>query len=397
MRKLVHIISSGWLTALCLALMAMAYWYAGLRGEPFALWHQFLTHTLTGTALWFVLSTNLLASGVLLARRRLAPPVASPESIRAMDSWVAVQKLENMQEHLRLKGFSPIENEKGYYVQKGRLSFIPGALVRLGLAMALPALLVSGLMRQSQVVIVSPGETVTAFGQELEMLELDAPLPVDFLKLGRDDDSALLRLEGINTRLSVNGKEIVLDGGGPETMGSRGYRITHLGYRLPINIRGSSMTVNLDVLPPGKSYTVVTAGARITTRLMPERIVKKGLLSGSLYNLQEPLLAIKTAGRETLLKPGQTSVDGSIALGESSLYALVEARRDPAVSFLKAGIFLLALGLVLYPLRLFWYERLLLAAEEEGRIVIGSTDEFFKAWGIEDFRDMVEPLITSKD
>ncbi len=66
---------------------------------------------------------------------------------------------------------------------------------------------------------------------------------------------------------------------------------------------------------------------------------------------------------------------------------------DPMRSFLRAGLVMFVLGLALMPLRVFWYEMQVEVLQIEYCIIIGSSDEFFKAWGIERFRQWTEDLI----
>ena len=115
-------------------------------------------------------------------------------------------------------------------------------------------------------------------------------------------------------------------------------------------------------------------------------------MSGSLYNLKDPAFRIITDSGEYLLKSGETSRDKRLGLGSLGLYVQVEARMDPALSFLKAGLLMFVIGLVLMPLRVFWYEMRVVAVQDGDNIVLGSTDEFFKAWGIERFRQWTDKL-----
>ncbi|KKL80355.1 hypothetical protein LCGC14_2005570, partial [marine sediment metagenome] len=92
-------IGSGWLTALVLALIALAYSFAGVRGEePFHLWEHFLLQTASGLLLYTILCLNLLVSSTLIIRKRLAVPDASPRAISKMDASLEIkgQGLEDL-------------------------------------------------------------------------------------------------------------------------------------------------------------------------------------------------------------------------------------------------------------------------------------------------------------
>ncbi len=391
-------IGSGWLTALLFALIALAYSFAGARGEePFALWEHFLTQTASGLLLYTILCLNLLVSSALIIRKRLAVHNSSPEAISKMDALLEISGeirghgLDDIEKLMLKNGYSPVRQmgNKNLYARKGRLSFIPGVLLRAGLMVVLVSLPVSQTLREQAYVTMTEGDTISVLGSVVTLNGLDVPLPEEFIQTGQAGDESLLRLAGLQAALSVGGNEITLHDGVPSTKGGIALRVSHLGYTLPISTKEGKTLAYLDALPPGRESKPAFG---MTALIEPERLVKKGLLSGSLYNLKDPRFRIITEHGEYLLKSGETSEDKRLGLGALGLYVQVEARMDPALSFLKAGLVMFMLGLVLMPLRVFWYEMRVEALQIGDRIIIGSSDEFFKAWGIERFRQWTDKL-----
>ena len=410
MRKLSNItdsitgstIGSGWLTALVLALIALAYSFAGVRGEePFHLWEHFLLQTASGLLLYTILCLNLLVSSTLIIRKRLAVPDASPRAISKMDASLEIKGqgledlngIDDIEKLMRENGYKPVREmgNKALYAQKGRLSFIPGVLLRAGLLLVLVSLPNSQALREQAYMTMTEGTSLSVLGRNVTLKSLDVPLPEDFIQTG---DESLLRLAGLKAALSVDNYDVTLHDGLPSTKSGIALKVSHLGYTLPVSTAEGKTLVYLDALPPGRQSKPAFG---MTAQIMPERPVKKGLLSGSLYNLKDPSFRFITDAGEYLLKGGEASEDGKLGLGALGLYVQVEAVKDPALSFLKAGLLMFVLGLALMPLRVFWYEMRMEAVQDGDNIIIGSSDEFFKAWGVERFREMTDKLKTSKD
>ncbi|KKK59556.1 hypothetical protein LCGC14_3033210, partial [marine sediment metagenome] len=358
----------------------------------------------SGLLLYTILCLNLLVSSALIIRKRLAVHNSSPEAISKMDALLEISGeirghgLDDIEKLMLKNGYSPVRQmgNKALYACKGRLSFIPGVLLRAGLMVVLVSLPVSQTLREQAYVTMTEGDTISVLGSVVTLNGLDVPLPEEFIQTGQAGDESLLRLAGLKAALSVGGNEITLHDGVPSTKGGIALRdfiqtgdesllrlaglkaalsvdnydvtlhdglpstksgialrVSHLGYTLPISTKEGKALAYLDALPPGRESKPAFG---MTALIEPERLVKKGLLSGSLYNLKDPRFRIITEHGEYLLKSGETSEDKRLGLGALGLYVQVEARMDPALSFLKAGLVMFALGLVLMPLRVFWYE-----------------------------------------
>ncbi len=398
MNQILNILGSTWTTTFVLGLMAFTYSLAGVWGEPMSLWGRFLTESPVGLLLYFLLVANLLVSGPMAIWARSGTIRTSPDKARAMDDHLVVQKKDfdpsDPSEWMRSKGLSPKVTEGGLIARKGAYSILPGLILRAGLLLVLVALPLSSTHRQSARAVLSTADEATVLGHKIKLMELDAPLTEEYLHVGKEGEGSSLELHGLGATLEVDGKSTVLKSGSPAAAGRLMLRLVHLGYRLPVKRGRGTVLMYLDALPPGK---LIEPMAGVTVKLLPERTVKKGLLSGSIYNLKNPRFEIMGAEGTYSLRAGETSKDGSVALGESSLYIEIDARRDLSIPFIKAGLVLLVLGLALMPLRLFWYEMIVVAVQDGDSVILGSSDEFFKAWGIERFREWTDELITSED
>jgi hypothetical protein len=181
----------------------------------------------------------------------------------------------------------------------------------------------------------------------------------------------------------------------PAKAGGAYYRLTHLGYALPITGQGLDGVHHLDVLPPGKTHKPGKGDIRI--RLEPVKTMKKGLLTGRVYDLASPSFGILKGkgGSESIftLKPGRSSENGEFEIGEPGLYLRIKAVRDPAIPLMKLAIAVLLAGSALMLLRPLWYERRFMAVEKNGRLLIGYSEEFLKKWGVYKFRNWTEGFI----
>jgi hypothetical protein len=147
----------------------------------------------------------------------------------------------------------------------------------------------------------------------------------------------------------------------------------------------------------------------MTIALAPERIINKGLLKGKQYNLAVPTygVIIQQGDNHTkpsplvTIKPGARMTRGplTLAFGKSSLFVRIQAVQDPALCWIYAGVLVSLAGVVLMFSRFFWYRKELAVVRAQGTLYIGSSDEYFKKWGIERFfknKDKMMPVGTDE-
>jgi hypothetical protein len=388
MMKLLRITGSGWLTITLLASLAASYVIAGIWGDPFALWRGFLMETIPGLLIYTLFILNLITAALVTYFKSAGKVEFPADEVKAMDASLIV-RAEGFDagNWLEDKGFKPVEVKDGFIVRQGRYSYIPGMLLRLSLVIVLASLAYGVKADKRAEVILAPGDKVQVLGRTLVLNEIDANLPEDYLHVG---NQSTLKLEGVRTEISIDGKNAVLTDASPSTLGGITLRLAHIGYRMPIRTEGLKVTADLDALPPGKSSQPAPG---ISMSLLPEKKVKQGLLSGYLYNLREPYFNIALSDTQSYrLRPEETSPDGAVSFGRLTLFAQIEARRDPSIWLLKLGITLLLISIALMLLRLTWYERVIAIAYDKDEVVIGQTHEIFKGWGIAEFREMTASL-----
>jgi hypothetical protein len=249
-------------------------------------------------------------------------------------------------------------------------------VLRLGAILLMASLPLSGLLRVENEALLDEGGSASMLGTEVRLEAIEAELPQNYLQVGENTD---FRLEGVQARLALQSGEVMAGSGMPAKAGGVYYRLTHLGYALPIKGQGLDGVHHLDVLPPGKTHK---PGKRdLSIRLEPVKTMKKGLLTGRAYDLASPSFGILKGkgGSERIYtpKPGRSSEEGEFEIGEPGLYLRIQAVRGSALMLLR-------------PL---WYERRFMAVEKNGRLLIGYSEEFLKKWGVYKFRNWTEGFI----
>ena len=152
-------------------------------------------------------------------------------------------------------------------------------------------------------------------------------------------------------------------------------------------------TLDLDILPPGRTHVVSLPSGEmfLTLSLEPDRVISKGLVTGRQYNLRDPRYRVVVQqGRggakaeSRVLGPGGHARIGAaqVALGDRSRYVRLQIVSDPALPAVYGGMIVLLAGCAAMCSRFFWYQREFAAIVERGVLLIGCRDEFFRKWGI---------------
>lgn len=392
MTKSVGFLSSGVLGSALALFFAGLYAYFSLEGPAYGRWEGFVLHSPAGSALYLLFVINI-ASRVL---RHAVGRLRRSADMAVVDAAFMIPAsgeggVDVVTRTIRDKGFVVARVPGGVCGIKGRYSFIPGLLLRLGIALFMTALLVSANIRKTQEVVLRSGSQGEALGKSVRLASLDAGLPDEFLDMGRQSTFALSNL---TARLSVGEKEINISGGFPSEAGGIYFRVMHAGLHHEFSINNGAsdffgVGLNLDVLPPGKTASVEIGPGRTTAvRLEPERVITKGLLTGKAYSLRMPLYRLSFNDKtETVVRSGETSTitGGTVSIGEPSVFVRIQAVRDPSLIWIYSGLVMAILGLSLMPLRFFWYEKKMTAMFKDGTLSIGYREEFFKKWGVQRF------------
>ncbi|TAN40939.1 MAG: hypothetical protein EPN22_16640 [Nitrospirae bacterium] len=285
---------------------------------------------------------------------------------------------------------------------KNSFSIIPGTVLRLGLVIFMAALLISVNYRKTDERVLHKNAPSVLFDKDLELMSIEHKIPDEFLQVGEE---SIFRLDRVAARLRAKDGVFVVSSGYPVRHEGVYYRISDIGIaqQAAITIDHAKIADNLDlkILPPGKTDTVTSGldGTALVVSLDPEKTSRKGLVSGSLYDLKNPKYKIdvqknKKKVSEFVLKPYEKAALGntSVNLGGHSFFVKVTAVSDPALPWLYAGFVLIISGSGLMLSRFFWYEKKVCALAHEGRIFVGYSEEFFKKWGIMKFHNRREDI-----
>jgi hypothetical protein len=117
--------------------------------------------------------------------------------------------------------------------------------------------------------------------------------------------------------------------------------------------------------------------------------MKKGLITGKIYNLQKPYYHIvlqhtSNTGETTsvdLRPPGQATLNGiTLTLAKTRPFVKLQLIKDPAIPILYISIPLLLIGGLLLFTRIFWYKKAITVFIERDRVLIGYEQEYYKRW-----------------
>ncbi|MDP2168497.1 MAG: hypothetical protein Q8J64_09235 [Thermodesulfovibrionales bacterium] len=393
------------LTAALTLMLASAYIYFTFGEDPFGRWTEFVFRTPLGIILYAGAILNILSVSAKTAYARLKAARAAPQDILDMDAYAIIpvsgkDPLGAAALWMKNKGFEPKASGNSLCALKGRLSFLPGALIRMGLVVLMASAFMSAHLRKTEEAVFHEGEEKTLLGKKIRLIEIKSSLPEEFLDIGQ---RSAFRLERVSSELSSSGKTYAVGAGFPAREDGLYLRITHMGFAQPVSFKTQDTaleeTKDLDLLPPGKTAEVLLPGGQtLSFTLMPERTINKGLLIGKLFNLRNPSYSVALKGRdkpvEIAARPseGIRLVDSELSLGRHSLFVKIQSVYDPALLWIYAGLLISLSGIALMPGRFFWYERRMCVALRREELLIGYSEEFYKKWGIYKFHKWKDEL-----
>jgi hypothetical protein len=401
--RTLRIASSWWLTALfCLLLMATYIVAVAFDDHSFSRWTSFLLHSPAGLTLYCGLAVNIALAGIRIVVLRLREPEHSREGVLSMDTWFAVpatgaEGTSRAAAWMAARGFPPTVAGSSVSAVQGKYSFLPGTILRAGLVLLFAALLISAHTRSTGDLVLHEGDQGDLSGETVALRTIHAPLPPDYLQVG---DESSFKVTEVSAVLTAKGTDRTITPGWPARIAGRYCRIIHFGYTQQLTVTtatGSfSKTLDLDVLPPGKSQIITPAssGLLLTLSLQPDKTISKGLLTGKQYDLATPRYRIivqkggtKTTPLELSLRSGEqaTAQGTALALGKDRRFITLHYAVDPALPFIYAGLLLFLGGSLLMLSRFFWYRKEMAAVVDGDRLLIGFREEFYRKWGILQF------------
>jgi hypothetical protein len=411
-RKAFGALSSGWLAAFLVFLLLSAYLSFSPGENPYPDWTRFLFGTPAGLAVYLGLILNFLLAAMRASLKALSRKAPGPDTIMGMDSHAAltvparVSQFE-VADWMRKMGFRPRVCGNSVSAVKGRFSFLPGAFVRLGIAVLMMSSLASARGRDVSAAVMHEGDSADFFGRRVSLDGIRSGLPGTFLQVG---DESSFRLKGVRAKLTVKGKAHDIGAGFPKRICGLHFKAAHFGYSQDIELETQegkvSKRLDLDILPPGKVQTLPVPELSIlmAVSLEPSKTSAKGLLKGKQFDLINPLYRLAVQKGEDAdklfsgtLGPGQSirQADVNISLGDKGHYVKVEAIKDPALLWAYAGMVVLLAGLAAMPCRFFWYRKTLSAALKDDTLYMGYEEEYFRKWGVMKFEGWRETFASS--
>ncbi len=399
-------LSSGWFGGCLLFVLLSIYLYLRGSGVESREFFDLLFHEKPLILLYLLILINLLASSVLRIKKALGNEAPEPSR---MDTLVVVKPEKWHEIRGVFRDYALPESISGpLYIKKGSWSFIPSVVLKIGIVVFLLSLLISENYRIDSTIKVHTGDTLKAERLGLEVQDIRAELKREFLKIGQKGD---FRVDNVMVRLKGGAGEVYeISSRGPERIKDKFFRVIHLGVKQEITINDPEGQIkgffDLDILPPGRTALVKIPKRDyfITLSLYPERTIKKGILTGEVYNLERFLYRVviqrgktKNEKATVLIKEGQSErlKDISIKLGDRGYFAVIKMVSDPGIWGLKAGFIIILAGLILLPFRLIWYTKELYLLPEGEGIRIGYKEEFFKKWAINRFHENIQKVLNS--
>ncbi len=361
-----------------------------------------LFYSPAGLFLYGLLILNLLAVSVRVAFDSLAK---KPPERKKMDAMVVLElkKWSEVRETLREFSLPEKAPEGLFYKKLRRWSFLPGTIFRLSIVCVLLSLLISVRTERRTEFLAHDGEDIKQL-EGIQIKEIKAPLQADFLQIGEEGTYSLPEAEAL---VEKAGRVYRISSLMPEKVGAYYMRINHLGYYREIIISdekgGFRINRELDLLPPGKTAIIPVSNRDyfITVTLSPERTIRKGILTGSQFNLKQPSFNVviqrakgKKQLKKAVLKDGQEIKLShmSIMIKNRGLFARVLYVKNPAYAFLRGGLIALVLSVFLMVLRFFWFKKELLIEKKGDRIAVYYREEFYRKWAVTRFQRAFEGL-----
>ncbi len=402
-RKTFKMLASWWFTAVILLSLIVLYIATENSSQPACSeFYRGLFFSPSGILLYCLLILNLFFVSVRIAVNSLSQ---KPPDRKSMDALVVLESERWSNVRATLREFSlPAEiPENMFYKKLRRWSFLPGTMLRVSIIIVLISLLISVHTEKRTSFVTHRGDNIKQLSG-LQVLDIKAPLQEDFLQIGEDGGFSLAEAEVV---LQDGNSTYHISSLMPERVGKYYMRITHLGYYRKITIsdqKGSIMIDReLDLLPPGKTAIIPVSERNyfLTITLSPERTIRKGILTGSQFNLRKPsFMVVLQQGRgkkqiaKAVVKDAQKIrlADVTIGIRDRGLFARILCVKNPVYEFLKGGLISLVFSLLFMLLRFFWFKKELLIERQGDNVAVYYKEEFYRKWAVTRFQRDFEGL-----
>ncbi|MBI5142281.1 MAG: hypothetical protein HZA20_08845 [Nitrospirae bacterium] len=378
--------ASGRTTIALIIAAAGAYVHATFgNANPYDAWAAFMLSNPAGIAIYAAVILNLAAGIAAALRGSLHIAQPSAELIRNMDAYAEIDVAgiiwrEQAGKWLTTHGFSiRAESEFSITGIKGRWSSLPGVLLRFGLITLLIGIAVSHHSRLVENAMLSPGESAALLGNGIQLVSIESGMPASHLQIGKERSFAI---ENASARIKFGVGEFIAGSGWPVGNSGIYWKINGLGFapEIAFNAEGGMRPYRLELLPPGREDSIDINGASVKIALAPERVIRKGLLSGEVYNLAAPTLRLAAGLNTPAFKIEGRGMEPTI--GKTGVWVRVQAVRDAGLGMVKAGLTIVCAGLLLLFCNLFWYKREMAFALDRDTLVFGYSEQYLKKWGV---------------
>jgi len=417
MKRFLHILSSWWLTGTLTVILSIVF-----IGSPD--FRDFLSlifnHPLT-LLLYLILLLNLVLISVRIIGRNMRGGLPDTRCLEGMTShylFPSPPEPEGLIHFFRRLGFDPSISGDTGILTRGRYSFLPGTLLRLGLVMILAALMVSFHYREAMERTLHEGDVFTFRGKKGVAERIKPTLPKEFLQVG---EKSIFQVDRVNLQLELGGRTIEIDSGLPRSLGGSYFRVSDFGYSHKLGIKKGTdlreLRIDPGVLPPGKTAVIplTEEDMVITLKMEPVKRIKKGLLTGKLYRFKnlrykmvlqsgwkKEIKQVYTVTPGTPVRFSLPSLSGQkgdmeLLLGPPAYFVKVSMVYDPGIPVLLTGFLFLLTGLGLMPVRFFWYLRRIAWVKTERGLMVGYESEFYRKWAIQKFHNIRIDLFSAPE
>ncbi len=417
MRRILNILSSWWLTGTLTVILSIVF-----IGSPD--FKEFLSlifsHPLT-LLLYLVLLMNLVSISARIIGRNMRSGLPDTRCLEGMTShylFSSPPDPEGLTHFFRRLGFDPSISGDTGILTRGRYSFLPGTLLRLGLVMTLAALMMSFHYRDATERTLHEGDAFTFRGKKGVAERIKPILPKEFLQVG---EKSIFQVDRVNLQSELGGRTIEIDSGLPRFLGDIYLRVSDFGYSHKLGIKKGTdlreLRIDPGVLPPGKTAVIplTEEDMVITLTMEPFKRIKKGLLTGKLYRFKDlRYRMVLQSGRKKEIKQVYTVTPGrpvrfslpslsgqkgdmELQVGPPAYFVKVSMVHDPGIPVLLGGLAFVLTGLALMPIRFFWYLRRLAWVKTENGLMTGYESEFYRKWAIQKFHNIRIDLFSAPE
>jgi len=313
-------------------------------------------------------------------------------------------KKEWLIEYLKRKGFKVKILKNGIIkADKGSTAYLPVFLRRLSLAVVLLCLFISANLREYENIYLIQGKQIRVFDKPFVVEKIKIPLSDNMLLVSGDE----FRLKKTTVVLNYHRKEFIIDNGYPHSVEGLYFIPAEIGYKHKILISWKnkilSQEVFLEVFPPGRVFNIRLSQDDMILgfQLYPKKTIKKGMLTGMVYNLNHPIYKVTVRKANLLQEPTEVIIKPDqkihienfyLSLDRAAPFLKVHVVKDPAVIPFYISFVGLLIGILLSPLRLWWFRQRILIYDSDQTWEIFYFREKFVKWSENALEELLKGL-----